>query len=194
MGKIDRLIERARKLKEKGLTTGEIAEELNVSRETALWLITKGKAERPPSDVHIDIRALSSSPERLRNIAKILAGMIKGKPDVVIGIATSGIPIATMVSEEIGCELAVYFPKKLKWDGTDSHVGGTFSENFADVTGKTCVIVDDIISTGRTILEVAESVRKKEGKILAATVIVDKRAQDEIDGIPILSILRITRI
>ncbi len=196
MSKIDDLIEKAKKLKEKGLTTGEIADELNVSRETALWLLTKAKTELPPSDVYINMKTLSSSSSRLRNVARILADMIKnkGNPEVIVGIATSGIPVATMVAEELGCDLAVYFPRKLKWDGVESHVSGTFSENFADVTGKTCVIVDDIISTGRTISEVAESIRRREGRILAAAVIVDKKAQEEIEGIPILSVLRVFRL
>ena len=196
MSKIDDLIEKAKKLKEKGLTTGEIADELNVSRETAMWLLTKAKTELPPSDVYINMNALSSSSKRMRYAAKILADMIreKGDPDVVVGIATSGIPIATMVAEELDCDLAVYFPRKLKWDGSESHVSGAFSENFADVTGKVCAIVDDIISTGRTISEVAESVRRREGRILAAAVIVDKKAQEEIEGVPILSILRVFRL
>ena len=196
MSKIDDLIEKAKKLKEKGLTTGEIADELNVSRESALWLLTKAKTELPPSDVYINMKTLSSSSSRLRNVARILADMIKnrGNPEVVVGIATSGIPVATMVAEELECDLAVYFPRKLKWDGVESHVSGAFSENFADVMGKVCVIVDDIISTGRTISEVAESIRRREGKILAAAVIVDKKAQEEIEGVPILSVLRVFRL
>ena len=47
MKRIEDLFERAKKLKEKGLTTGEIADELNVSRETALWLLTKAREGFP---------------------------------------------------------------------------------------------------------------------------------------------------
>ncbi len=196
MSKLDDLIEKAKKLKEKGLTTGEIADELNISRETALWLLTKAKTEKPPSDVHIDLKIVSSSAFRLKSIARILADMIisRGESDVVVGIATSGIPIATMVAEELGCDLAIYFPRKLKWDSEETHARGTFSENFADVSGRNCVIVDDIITTGRTIIEVADSIRKRDGNILAVAVIVDKKAQEEIDGIPVLSVLRVFRL
>jgi len=196
MRKIDELMERARQLKEKGLTTGEIADELNVSRETALWLLTKAKSERPPSDVYVELRSISSSSFRLREMAKILADMILecGDADVVVGVATSGIPLATMVSEEIGCDLAVYYPRKLKWDGEESHARGTFSENFANVAGKACVIVDDIITTGNTILEVSESIKRRGGTVIASAVLVDKRAHEDVEGVKVLSILRVFRL
>ncbi|WP_456368476.1 orotate phosphoribosyltransferase-like protein [Geoglobus sp.] len=196
MSKIDDLMERARQLKEKGLTTGEIADELNVSRETALWLLTKAKTERPPSDVYVELRSISSSSLRLRGMARILADMVieHGDPDVIVGVATSGIPVATMVAEELGCELAIYYPRKLKWDGEESHVRGTFSENFASVSGKACVIVDDIITTGNTVMEVAESIKKRGGNVIASAVLVDKRSQDDIGGIPVLSVLRVFRL
>lgn len=58
MTKIETLVERARRLKEKGLTTEEIADELNVSRETALWLITR-VGETPPSDIYVEWRELT---------------------------------------------------------------------------------------------------------------------------------------
>ena len=196
MKKLEELIDKARHLKEKGLTTGEIADELNVSRETALWLLTKAKTERPPSDVYVEMKNISSLPFRLRNMAKTLSSMISSldSPEVVVGVATSGIPIATMVAEELDCELAVYYPKKLKWDGEESHVRGTFSENFAGVANKKCVIVDDIITTGTTILEVSESIRKRGGSVVASAVLVDKRSQDDIEGIPVLSVLKVFRL
>lgn len=196
MSKLDELIEKAKMLKEKGLTTGEIADELNISRDTAIWLLTSSKTERPPSDIYVELKNVTGNTFRLREMARIMADMIleRGDADVVVGVATSGIPIATMVAEEIGCELAIYYPKKLKWDGEESHARGTFSENFSAVNEKACVIVDDIITTGRTIQEVAESVRRRGGKVVASAVIVDKRLHDDLEGIPVLSVLKVFRI
>ncbi len=198
--RIESLVERARKLKEKGLTTGEIADELNVSRETALWLLTKAREDvTPPSDIYIEWKNVSK-PSRLRFIAAILAEMIVERvnemPDVVVGVATSGIPLAAMVAEELDAEFAIYYPRKLKWeDGSkEKHHGGVFSHNFASISGKKCVVVDDIISTGRSIRETAESVEAAEGKVLCAAVIVDKRESDEIDSIPVVKMLKIFRI
>jgi orotate phosphoribosyltransferase len=201
MTRIESLVERARKLKEKGLTTGEIADELNVSRETALWLLTKAREDvSPPSDIYIEWKNIAK-PSRLRYIAAALAEMIlesvEEEPEVVVGVATSGIPLAAMVAEELQAEFSIYYPRKLKWEEEEKgerHRGGVFSHNFASITGKRCVIVDDIISTGRSIRETAESIEAAEGKVLCAAVIVDKRESDEVDSVPVVKMLKIFRI
>jgi len=195
---IEDLIEKAKKLKEKGLTTGEIAAELNVSKETAMWLLAKAKkAEAPPSDVYVDLKNIAS-PFRMRCIASAMTDMIMdcidGKPDVVVGVATSGIPIATLVAEELGADLSMYYPKKLKWEGKEQRIGGLFSENFAKVDEKRCVIVDNVITTGSTIRETAEQIRSRNGKVLCAAVIIDKKGIDEMEGFPVLSIFKIVRL
>ena len=193
MSRLEELIEKARKLKEKGLTTGEIADELNVSRETAIWLLTRATAK--PSDVYVELNTLTSSAFRLRRIAEILADIILdvGEPDVVVGIATSGIPLATMVAQEIASEIAVYYPKKLRWEQEVKHISGTLSENFAKIDGKSCAIVDDIMTTGSTIREVVEYVQNK-GKALCAAVIVNKTGLEEINNVPVYSLIRIERL
>lgn len=195
MTKIETLAEKARKLKEKGLTTEEIADELNVSRETAMWLLTR-ISETPPSDIYVEWRELTK-PARLRYIALAVADIIqtevKEDVDVIVGIATSGIPLASMVAEELGCDLAIYYPRKFKVEDEKPR-GGILSENFARVTGKRCVIIDDIVSTGRSIKEAAEVIEANEGKAICAVVIVNKRGGKEIDSIPIFSMLKIVRI
>ncbi|WP_457549568.1 orotate phosphoribosyltransferase-like protein [Archaeoglobus sp.] len=195
--KVDDLVERARKLKEKGLTIGEIASELNVSRETAMWLLAKVREDKVISDVYVDLRAISN-PYRMRSIANAIADMIyetvDENPDVVVGIATSGIPVATFVAESLDADLSMYYPKKLKWEGEESRVGGVFSENFAKVDGKNCVIVDNVITTGNTIRETIEHVRNRRGNVLCSAVIIDKRGLSEIEGVPLLSLFKIVRI
>jgi len=197
LGKIDDLIKRAKKLKEKGLTTGEIADELNVSEETTLWLLTKAKEDVvPPSDIYIDWSTIAN-PSRLRNIALIMADLIYDVSDdveIVVGIATSGIPIATMVAEEIGSELAIYYPRKLKSEEKTIKVGGILSENFAKVEGKKSVVVDDIISTGSTLKETIEFLLERDSKVLCAVVMIDKKGIDQIDDVPILSLLKVIRL
>ncbi|MFO7967711.1 MAG: orotate phosphoribosyltransferase-like protein [Archaeoglobaceae archaeon] len=197
MEKIEGLIERARRLKEKGLTTGEISDELNVSRDTALWLISRAREDvTPPSDIYIEWRNLSS-PFRLRNIATTMADMIleavEDEPEVVIGIATSGVPIATMIAEELDVDLGIYYPKKLR-EETGKDTTGFFSGNYSTVNDKKCVAIDDIVTSGNTLRELARNAKKKDGEVLCAAVIIDKMGLTEIEGFPVLSSLKIMRL
>ncbi len=196
---IEDLIERARKLKERGLTTGEIAAELNVSKETAMWLLAKAeKTTKPPSDVYVDLKNIAN-PFRMRCIASAMTDMIletigDKRPDVVVGVATSGVPIATLVAEELGADLGMYYPKKLKWEEKAQRVGGHFSENFVKVDDKECVIVDNVITTGMTIKETAEQIKRRGGIVLCSAVIIDKKGIKEMDGFPVLSLFKIVRL
>ncbi len=45
MNNIEDLIQKALELQSYGLVTGQIADELNVSRETVIWLLTRSKKE-----------------------------------------------------------------------------------------------------------------------------------------------------
>lgn len=197
MEKIEGLIERARKLKEKGLTTGEISDELNVSRDTAVWLVSRARGDvTPPSDIYIEWRNLSS-PFRLRNMAATMADMIleavEDEPEVVIGIATSGVPIATMIAEELDVDLGIYYPKKLR-EETGKDATGFFSGNYAAINDKKCVAIDDIVTSGNTLRELAINAKKKDAEVLCAAVIIDKMGLTEIEGLPVLSSLKIMRL
>ncbi len=177
------------------MTTGEIADELNISRETALWLLTQGDSS--PADIYVSWSSIARNAVRIRHIALIMADMIRevANPEVVIGIATSGIPLATLVAEEMGCSLAIFYPRKLKWEKEEEvRLEGVMSENFEKIDGKNCVVVDDVISTGRTIEDVKTYAEKRGANILCACVIVDKAGKDVIAGIPVVSAFRIIRL
>ena len=49
MKDLNDLISNAQELHEKGLRSGEIADELNISRDTATWLLTRSETSRGPA-------------------------------------------------------------------------------------------------------------------------------------------------
>ena len=65
-------------------------------------------------------------------------------------LAEEGIPFATIIADELDKELSIYRPS------VSDEKQGTFSSNYATLTGKKVVIVDDVISTG-TVLKQAIS-------------------------------------
>ncbi len=205
MRNVTELIQKAHELKEKGFTTGEIADELNLSRETALWLITHKPEEREkkvPKDIYIDWSAIGSNPAILRSVATALAELIKEvvkdnkllTPDVIAGIAASGVPIATIIASELNASLAVVRPKKHLWEpGKEAKPSGTgfILSNFAEVRGKNVVIVDDIATTGSTIKDTIELLESMGANTIAAVVLIDKKGLKNIAGKPVRSLVSV---
>jgi len=204
MRSIDKLIDRAEQLTENGLTQGEVADELNVSRETASWLVGQrdqatGDTEptTSPIDVHVDWSAIGRDGGRLRHAGAIMADLLArdGEADVTVGIGKTGAPLATVVSQELETDLTVYIPSKYQWDDGDSEDGsGSFSQNFAPVADRDCYVVDDNIDTGQTMTETVTQVREHGGNPLGAVVLTDKLGEDEIEGVPVQSLIRMVQM
>ena len=72
MKEIEALTKKAQKYKESGLTDLEIADELNISKETATWLLSKGKQKKPEGEVKIGWRSVGVYPSRISFIADAL--------------------------------------------------------------------------------------------------------------------------
>jgi orotate phosphoribosyltransferase len=195
MNDLNDLISKATELHEKGLRSGEIADELNISRETATWLLTRSKTslEPMPKDLYVNWSEIGQNAERLRFVSLALVDMIleSGDPDVVVGVALSGLPLATLVADELGAELAVFVPRKQTGSENDQ-VTGSFSHNFSDIAGKSCAIVDDVITTGSTAKELVDAIKELQAKPLSMAVIINKKGIDEVQNVPIRSLVKIS--
>jgi len=203
MIKINNLTQRALELQSKGLVVGQIADELNISRETATWLLMHPKKEGVPApkDISVDWSQIGRSSYRLRYISHALVDMILenlnesgDSVDVVVGIAVSGLPLASMIADGLGTEFATFYPNKQRWEPDVEYVRGAISQNFANIDGKKCVIVDDVITTGTTIEEAVELLREHNANPTAIAVLIDKRGSDTIKGVPLISLIRIVRV
>ncbi|GAD52433.1 orotate phosphoribosyltransferase [Halarchaeum acidiphilum MH1-52-1] len=209
MKNVDDLIESAGDLAARGLSRGEIADELNVSRETASWLVER--AGRSPSgaetelhdaggpqDVHVDWSAIGEAGARLASIGEALADLLREHShdvDLVIGVEKAGVPLATAVSRELETDLGTYTPRKHQWEEGDiEDLGGSFSRNFAQVEGRDCFIVDDTITSGTTISEAIEAVEESGGNVLAASVLVDKQGVGDVDDVPVDALMQVIRV
>ncbi|MDQ2049638.1 orotate phosphoribosyltransferase-like protein [Natronolimnohabitans sp. A-GB9] len=212
MKNVDDLIESAAELADRGLSKGEIADELNVSRETASWLVERsgattqpnGRQQEPgaspggPQDIHVDWSAIGRDSKRMSAIAEAMADMLvkHGEDiDLTIGIEKAGGPIATLVARELETDLSTYTPAKHQWEEGDiEELGGTFSRNFAGIRDRPCYIVDDTITSGTTMRETIEAIRAEGGEPLACVVIADKQGLEEIDGVPVYSLLQVISV
>ncbi|WML67361.1 MAG: Orotate phosphoribosyltransferase [Methanoregula sp. SKADARSKE-2] len=200
MSSLDDLIGRARVLLAEGHSQGQIADELSLSMETVTWLLTQAKGSAAPKDVHIDWTAVSSTASLLEETAMMLLNRYcqdqsgdcaSPAADVIVGISLSGIPLATLISVQEAAKLAIYHPSK---QSQSERPTGSISGNFATIGGERCIIVDDVITSGNTMREVVKYLRKHNAVPVAIWVIFDKRGIKDIDGVPVYSLFKISRI
>jgi orotate phosphoribosyltransferase len=215
MKNVDDLIDDAAELAGRGLSRGEIADELNVSRETASWLVERadtaasvdvaggrdgggGDDDGGPQDVHVDWSNIGEAGARLSAIGVALADALRDhshEVDLVVGIEKAGVPLATVVANELKTDLATYTPRKHQWEEGDmADLGGSFSRNFAQVEDRDCFVVDDTVTSGTTMTEAVEAVREAGGAPVACGVLADKQGLGDVDGVPIEALLQVIRV
>jgi len=71
----------------------------------------------------------------------------------VAGVATAGIPQGALVAQELGLPF-IYVRSKPKEHGTGSMIEGDTS-----LTGKRVVVIEDLISTGKSSLQAVDALR-----------------------------------
>ena len=204
MKNIENLMKKATELKAEGLVEGQISEELNISRDTVTWLLThaeKTSTSPGPKDISVDWSMIGKSAVRLSHISEALTDVIYQTlddndcgVDVVVGIALSGLPLASMVANILEADLAVYTPSKQMLTKESGKTRGNLSANFSDVKDKECIIIDDVVSSGRTFQEAVEYLDEHGAKINVIAVLLDKKGTDEIAGVPLVSLLKVIRV
>src|SRR6266516_2024486 len=193
MKDVNAIAKKALEYKEKGLSEKEIADELHLSPETVTWLLTRGvKGGEPPKDVKIGWRSVGVYGNRIGFMAAAMSDIALEEmekrqidADAILGIAINGIPLAALISEELGKELIIYRPSQERHGK-----GGAFSSNYASPQGKKVVLVDDVVSTGDTLKAAVGDVHEIGGTAVLAVVLVNKTALDDLAGVPLRALIR----
>ena len=185
---------KAKELKDKGQTNREIGHEMHLGQPTIDWLLAKQASgnfdEAPPPDVKVGWRTIGVSGSRIQAIAEIMADVILEEQDnlgfeldMVAGVTNNGIPLATMVSDLLGVDFGMIRPSR---EGTDIN----YASNYAGLKGKNIVLIDDVVSSGSTAEEVIKFVRAREGVPVLAMVLINKKADNKIDDVPLRALIR----
>lgn len=119
------------------------------------------------SPIYCDNRITMSYPKVRKEIAQGLADKIKESyPDVevIAGTATAGIPHAAWVAEILDLPM-VYIRSKAKDHGKGNQIEGRIFE------GQKMVVIEDLISTGGSVLEAAEAAKREGANVLGVAAI-----------------------
>ena len=191
---IDNMAKTVKELKTKGLTTREIAQEIHLSRNTVEWLLAKQASEnfdrQMPADVKVGWRTIGVSGSRIHAIAEIMSDVVleeQEKQDVdfnmVAGLTNNGVPLAVIVSNLLGVDFGMIRPSR---EDTETN----YASNYAGLENKNIVIIDDVISTGSTTTEAIDYIRSKNGRPALIVVLINKKAEDELNGVALRSLIR----
>ena len=119
------------------------------------------------SPIYCDNRVTMSFPAVRKQIAQGLADLIKEKyPDaeVIAGTATAGIPHAAWIADILDLPM-VYIRSKAKDHGTGRKIEGKISE------GQKMVVVEDLISTGGSVIEASKAAELEGANVLGSVAI-----------------------
>ncbi|MEL0331693.1 MAG: orotate phosphoribosyltransferase-like protein [Poseidonia sp.] len=186
---IEELKSLASNLMKEGLNTQQIADELSLSQDTITWLLSgTGDSDRP-TDVRIGWRTLGVRPQRIAAVGSIMADVADEEIgfeniDTVVGVSINGIAFAYEVARGLESDMTVFRT-------TDEGEGsGSLSNKYGQVAGKRVVIIDDVLSSGKTMSKTIESIRAAGGEVALAIVLVNKTTRNEIDDVPLRGLVR----
>ncbi len=122
------------------------------------------------SPFYFDLRDMISHPELLKGVSELLIQHIENlKFDYITGIPYTALPIATLIADKLQKPL-IYARKEDKVYGTKNTIIGKFEK------GKTCLVIDDLITTGESIIETAEKFKVEGVETTDFMVIIDRSA------------------
>ncbi|WP_128330130.1 orotidine-5'-phosphate decarboxylase [Apibacter sp. HY039] len=121
------------------------------------------------SPFYVDLRPLASSPELLRELSNHLLYLLKDSQyELICGVPYAALPMATAMSLESDVPLIVK-RKESKGYGTKKMLEGIFEEN------QVCVLVEDVITSGKSLVETIEEVEKEALKVKDIVVVLDRQ-------------------
>ncbi len=120
------------------------------------------------SPVYLDLRRSVSFPNLLIDIAEALYEKIRPlRFDLLCGVPYTALPFATAVSIRHNLPMAL-LRKERKTHGTGQLLEGVYH------AGQRCLLIEDVVTSGSSLLTTAEAIRQEGLEVEEAVVLVDR--------------------
>ena len=120
------------------------------------------------SPFYVDLRPLSSSPQLLKTLANNLLDLVEEAPfELICGVPYAALPMGTTMSLASGIPLIIK-RKENKGYGTKRMVEGVYHD------GQNCLLVEDVITSGQSLLETIAEVEREGLKVTDIVVVLDR--------------------
>lgn len=145
---------------------------LNLIRNNALkigdYILRSGKK----SPYYVDLRQTISDPISMDWISNSLARIVineigESKTDKILGVPTAGVPFATIISQKLAKPM-LYYRRERKEHGVRKKIEGDMQRN------ERVVMVDDLITTGQSVIDAANAARDQGGVVHELVVLLDR--------------------
>lgn len=120
------------------------------------------------SPFYVDLRPLASDPKILKNLANYLLDMLPlDNFDLICGVPYAALPMATAMSLESYIPLIIK-RKEAKEYGTKKMIEGIYQK------GQNCLLVEDVITSGKSLVETIAEVEQEDLKVADIVVVLDR--------------------
>jgi len=130
------------------------------------------------SPYYVDLRLIPSSPEAFQRTVAMYVSVLE--PNLIkraqrlAGVPTAGIAYAAVVALNLAKPL-LYVRKEQKEHGRERRIEGLLQP------GDRVIVLDDVVTTGKNILEAAEAIRAEGGIVADAVVLLDRQQGAEVN-------------
>jgi len=124
------------------------------------------------SPYYVDLRLIPSNPEAFQRTVAMYVSVLEPslikRAQRLAGVPTAGIAYAAVVALNLGKPL-LYVRKEQKEHGRERRVEGLLQP------GDRVMLLDDVVTTGKSLLEATEAVRSEGGIVDDAVVLLDRQ-------------------